>query len=158
MASITKHQVFWILGIGLTVILVSTLYLNLYGQIIEKDAQIASLQGQIEEYESLIGPVIPGNWHLIASFGGMDDATTDYFYCRSGDLRLNWTSYSSIPEFQFNITLFQEGNTEPIDYFSLLSDQGHTLLRDIDEGRYFFMITVDQVDQWGLTVETWITN
>jgi hypothetical protein len=155
--SLTKPQIFWILGIGLTIILSSTLYLNLYGEIIEKDAQIASLQGQIEDLESLIGPVIPGSWHLITSFGGMDDSTTDYFYCRGGDLRLNWTCFSSVPEFHFNVTLFVEGDLEPIDDFSLFSDQGYKLLRDLNEGRYFFVITVNQVDQWSLTVETWIS-
>jgi hypothetical protein len=130
----------------------------LYGQIAEKDGQIATLQGQIEELESLIGPVSPGSWHLIASFGGMDDSTTDYFYCRDGDYRLNWTCFASVPEFQFNVTLFQEDDLEPIDTFSLLSEQGNTLLRNLNEGRYFFEITVNQVDQWSLTVETRIAN
>jgi hypothetical protein len=154
MIAITKHQVYWIFSIGLTIILLSTLYLNLYGQIVEKDAQIASLHGQIEELESMIGPIIPGSWHLITSFGGMDEVTTDSFYCRRGDLRLNWTCFSSVTEFQFNVTLFQEDYLEPIEEFSFLSDQGNSVLRNVDEGRYFCMISVNQVDQWSLTVET----
>jgi hypothetical protein len=131
--------------------------LDLQNQLDQKTQQITKLENQIVELENDLGNVKEGEWNLIDSFGGSSGTISDYFFVSGNELRLTWTAYNGLDEsVSFNIEIFKEGQTEPLDSLLNLDDQGSTLIPNIEKGNYYLTTSGENVDQWSITIETWI--
>jgi hypothetical protein len=155
-AKTSKH----VSAIGVSAVILTLLSLIAYTQyeLAQRDHQIQQLQEQIEELESLLGLTRKGTWNLVTSFGGSSDLTTDYFFVAGTDLRMNWTCFSSNESAIFAFYVYREGHSESVGAFTDLQDRGTTFLRDVEQANYYIHITIDQVDQWSMTIETWIPS
>jgi len=148
-----------IAGVSVVIVILAfaSVVVNFQDQLSQKDEQIQMLQDQIEELRELLGPVKMGEWNVIESYGGSSAFTTDYFYVTGTELRLNWTRYSGTEVSSiFSFHIYKEGQSEYIGEFKDLDDQGTTFLRNIEKGNYYLDIYGSEVDQWSITVETWI--
>jgi len=126
-------------------------------QLTQKNEQIQTLQDQIVEFENDLGTVKKGEWNVVETFGGSSGFTTDYFYVAGTELRINWVTYTfEEKSIVFSIYVYKEGQSEPLDEFTNLQDEGTVFLQNIENGNYYLDISEDKVDQWSITVETWI--
>ena len=115
------------------------------------------LENQILELENDLGAVKEGEWNLVDSFGGSSETVSDYFFVSGNELRLTWTAYNGLDEsLSFNIELFKEDETEPFNSLSDLDEQGSVLIPNIEKGNYYLTTSAENVDQWSITLETWI--
>lgn len=135
----------------------SVVAMNFQSQLNQKDNQIQSLQDQIDETALFLGPISKGTWSLVESFGGDSELTTEYFYVSGIHLRMNWTSFSGEGEpMVLNFSICKEEQSEYVASFSNLETQGTTFLLNVEKTNYYLQILVENIDQWTLTVETWI--
>jgi hypothetical protein len=150
----------YVAAIGVSAVILTLLSLIVYTQyeLAQRDYQIRLLQEQIEELESLLGLTRKGTWNMVTSFGGASDLTTDYFFVAGTDLRVNWTCFSSNGSAIFAFYVYREGHSESVGAFTNLQEHGTTFLRDVEKANYYIHITVNQADQWSMTVETWIPS
>ena len=146
-------------SIGIVILVLASVIVNLQNQLIHRDDYIQMLQEQIEKLKDLLGPVKEGAWNTIATFGGSSGITTDYFYVAGIDLRMNWTWFSSAENSSvFNFSIYKEGQSGCIENFTNLQDQGTTFLWNVEKANYYLYISEDKIDQWSITVETWIPS
>ena len=130
---------------------------DLQNQLDQKTEQITVLENQIGELKNDLGVVKEGEWNLVDSFGGSSGIVSDYFFVSGNELRLTWAAYNGLDEsLSLNIEIFKEGQTEPLDSLLDLDDQGSVLVSNIEKGNYYLTISGKNVDQWSITVETWI--
>ena len=152
-------RILLIIGIFITIIsiLFFTLMLDMQNQLIKKNEQIELLENQIENLENDLGIVKKGEWNVVDSFGGSSGITSDYFYVSGTELRITWVAYNGLDEsIYFEIDVFEEGKNEPLKSFTDLQVEGSVLLPRIEKGNYCLNISEENVDQWSVTVETWI--
>jgi len=104
-----------------------------------------------------LGTVKKGAWNVVESFGGSSGFTTDYFYVAGTELRITWVTYTGADEpISFSVAVYNEGQSEPLESFMNLQDQGTLLLQNVEKGNYYLDISESNTDQWSITVETWI--
>ena len=135
-----------------------TFIIDMQNQLNQRNEQIEMLENQIEALESDLGTIKKGEWNTVDSFGGSSGIATDYFYVAGTELRITWVAYNMFEEpINFEIAVFKEGQYEPVKSFSELNDQGSVLLQSVEKSNYYLNISEKNVDQWSITVETWIT-
>ena len=143
--------------IAVVVLAFASVLTGMQNQLAQKDERIQTLQAQIVELESDLGTVKKGAWNPVESFGDCSGFTTEYFYVAGTELRINWLTYTfEEKSIVFSIYVYKEGQSEPLDEFTNLQDQGTVFLQNIEKGNYYLDISEDKVDQWSITVETWI--
>ena len=143
--------------IAIVVLAFASVLTGMQNQLTQKDERIQTLQAQIVELESDLGTVKKGAWNVVESFGGSSGFTTDYFYVAGTELRINWIAYTGVEEsIVFSISVYKEGQSEALEAFTNLQDEGTVFLQNIEKGNYYLDISEDKVDQWSITVETWI--
>jgi len=143
--------------IAIVVLAFATVLTDMQNQLTQKNEQIQTLQDQIVEFENDLGTVKKGEWNVVETFGGSSGFTTDYFYVAGTELRINWVTYTfEEKSIVFSIYVYKEGQSEPLDEFTNLQDEGTVFLQNIENGNYYLDISEDKVDQWSITVETWI--
>jgi hypothetical protein len=143
--------------IAIVVLAFASVLTNMQNQLAQKNEQIQTLQDQLVELEGDLGTVKKGAWNVVESFGGSSGFTTDYFYVAGTELRINLIAYTGVDEsIVFSIYLYKEGQSEPFEAFTNLQDQGTVFLQNIEKGNYYLDTSEDKVDQWSITVETWI--
>ena len=134
-----------------------TFIIDIQNQLNQKNEQIEMLENQIGVLENDLGTIKKGEWNVVDSFGGSSGIATDYFYVAGTELRITWVAYNGFNEsIYFEIDVFKEGQNEPFTSYSDLNDQGSVLLQSIEKGNYYLNISEENVDQWSITVETWI--
>ena len=144
-------------SVAIVVLVFASVLTGMQNQLTQKNAQIQTLQDQIVELENDLGTVKKGAWNVVEIFGGSSGFTTDYFYVAGTELRITWIAYTGVDEpIFFSIDVYKEGQSEPLDEFTNLQDQGTVFLQNIEKGNYYLDISEDKVDQWSITVETWI--
>jgi len=154
----TNLCIIFVVIIAIVVLASASVLTGMQNQLAQKNEQIQTLQDQIVDLESDLGTVKKGAWNVVESFGGSSGFTTDYFYVAGTELRINWLTYTfEEKSIVFSIYVYKEGQSEPLDEFTNLQDQGTVFLQNIEKGNYYLDISEDKVDQWSITVETWIT-
>jgi len=144
-------------SVAIVVLAFASVLTGMQNQLTQKNEQIQTLEDQIIELESDLGTVKKGAWNVVEGFGGSSGFTSDYFYVAGTELRINWIAYTGVEEsIVFSIYVYKEGQSEPLDEFTNLQDQGTVFLQNIEKGNYYLDISEDKVDQWSITVETWI--
>ena len=144
-------------SVAIVVLAFASVLTGMQNQLTQKDERIQTLQAQIVELESDLGTVKKGAWNVVESFGGSSGFTTDYFYVAGTELRINWIAYTGVEEsIVFSISVYKEGQSEALEAFTNLQDEGTVFLQNIEKGNYYLDISEDKVDQWSITVETWI--
>jgi hypothetical protein len=143
--------------IAIVVLAFASVLTGMQDQLAQKDEQIQALEDQIVGLESDLGTVKKGAWNVVESFGGSSGFTSDYFYVAGTELRINWLTYTfEEKSIVFSIYVYKEGQSEPLEAFTNLQDEGTVFLQNIEKGNYYLDISGDKVDQWSITVETWI--
>jgi len=143
--------------IAIVVLAFASVLTGMQNQLTEKNEQIQTLQDQIVGLESDLGTVKKGAWNVVETFGDCSGLATDYFYVAGTELRITWGTYSGADEsIIFAISIYKEGQSEPLEAFTNLQDEGTVFLQNIENGNYYLDISEDKVDQWSITVETWI--
>lgn len=143
--------------IAIVVLVFASVLTGMQNQLAQKDEQIQALEDQIVGLESDLGTVKKGAWNVVEIFGGCSGFTTDYFYVAGTELRINWIAYTGVEEsIVFSIYVYKEGQSEPLEAFTGLQAEGTVFLQNIEKGNYYLDISADKVDQWSVTVETWI--
>ena len=131
--------------------------MDMENQIAHKNEQLQTLQDQITLLENDLGSAKKGAWNVVTSFGGASEFNSDYFYVSGTELRINWVTYTSTDQpVVFNMFLYTEGNSEPLESFTNLHEQGTVFIQNIEKGNYYLDISENNADQWSITVETWI--
>ena len=144
-------------SVAIVVLAFASVLTSMQSQLAQKDEQIQTLEDQIVGLESDLGTVKKGAWNVVESFGDCSGFTTEYFYVAGTELRINWLTYTfEEKSIVFSIYVYKEGQSEPLDEFTNLQDQGTVFLQNIEKGNYYLDISEDKVDQWSITVETWI--
>ena len=70
---------------------------------------------------------------------------------------MTWVAYTGVDEtISFSVVVYKEGQSEPLESFTNLQDQGTVILQNIEKGNYYLDISENNADQWSITVETWI--
>jgi hypothetical protein len=145
--------------VAIVVLAFASVLTGMQNQLSQKNEQIQTLQDQIVGLESDLGTVKKGAWNVVESFGGSSGFTSDYFYVAGTELRINWVTYTFVEEsIVFSIHVYKEGESEPLEAFTNLQDEGTVFLQNIEKGNYYLDISADKVDQWSITVETWIST
>jgi hypothetical protein len=135
----------------------ASVLMDMQNQLTQKDEQIETLQNQIMGLENDLGPVKKGAWNIVESFGGSSGFATDYLYVAGTELRITWVAYTGVDEpISFSVAVYKEGQSEPLESFTNLQDQGTVLLQNIEKGNYYLDVSENNADQWSITVETWI--
>jgi len=143
--------------IAIVVLAFASVLTSMQSQLAQKNEQIQTLEDQIVELESDLGTVKKGAWNVVKNFGGSSGFTSDYFYVTGTELRINWIAYTGVEEsIVFGISVYKEGQSEALEAFTNLQDEGTVFLQNIEKGNYYLDISEDKVDQWSITVETWI--
>jgi len=143
--------------IAIVVLAFASVLTGMQNQLAQKDEQIQALEDQIVGLESDLGTVKKGAWNVVELFGGSSGFTTDYFYVAGAELRINWIAYTGVEaSIVFSIYVYTEGQSEPLEAFTNLQAEGTVFLQNIEKGNYYLDISADKVDQWSVTVETWI--
>ena len=94
---------------------------------------------------------------MVESFGGSSGFVTDYFYVAGTELRITWVAYTGVDEpISFSVAIYTKGQSEPLESFTNLQDQGTVLLQNVEKGNYYLDISENNADQWSITLETWI--
>ena len=131
--------------------------MDMENQIAHKNEQLQTLQEQITLLENDLGSAKKGAWNVVTSFGGASGFTSDYFYVSGTELRINWVTYTSTDQpVVFNMFLYTEGNSELLESFTNLQEQGTVFIQNIEKGNYYLDVSENNADQWSITVETWI--
>ena len=155
----TTKYIIALVSFGIVILALVSVIVNLQSQLSQKGDQIRTLQEEIEELQDLLGPVKKGAWNTIATFGGSSGLITDYFYVAGTDLRMNWTCFAGAEESAvFSFHIYKEGQSECVEAFTNLQDQGTAFLRNLEKANYYLHISEDKIDQWSITVETWIPS
>lgn len=132
---------------------------GMQNQLAQKDEQIQTLQDQIAGLESDLGTVKKGAWNIVDSFGGSSGFTTEYFYVAGTELRITWIAYTGMEaSIVFSIYVYEEGQSEPLEAFTNLQDEGTVFLQNLEKSNYYLDVSSDNADQWSITVETWIPS
>lgn len=143
--------------IAMATVAFASVLTDMQNQLTQKDKEIQTLQNQISGLENDLGTVKKGEWNLVESFGGSSGFATDYFYVAGTELRITWVAYSGVDaSISFAVAVYKEGQSEPLDSFMNLQDQGTVFLQSVEKGNYYLDISEDNADQWSITVETWI--
>ena len=157
MDNTTKTCIIFGVIIAVVVFAFASVLTDMQSQLTQKNGQIDILKNQIVELENDLGTVKKGAWNVVESFGDCSGLTTDYFYVAGTELRITWMAYTGLDEaIFFCIDVYKEGQSEPLDSFTNLQDQGTVFLQSIEKGNYYLDISEEKVDQWSVTVETWI--
>jgi hypothetical protein len=143
--------------IAILVLVFASVVTDMQNQLAQKNDQIQTLQDQIVGLENDLGTVKKGAWNVVDSFGGSSGLATDYFYVAGTELRITWVAYTGVDaSIFFTIDVYEEGHSEPLGSFTYLQDQGTVFLQNVEKGNYYLDISENNVDQWSVTVETWI--
>jgi hypothetical protein len=143
--------------IAIVVLAFAGVLTGMQNQLAQKDAQIQTLENHIGELESDLGTVKKGEWNVVESFGDCSGLTTDYFYVAGTELRITWIAYTGVDaSIVFSVRVYKEGQSEPLEAFIHLENEGTVFLQNIEKGNYYLDISSDNADQWSITVETWI--
>lgn len=143
--------------VAIVILAFAAVLTDMQNQLAQRNEQIQTLQDQIVELENDLGTAKKGAWNVVESFGGSSGLTTDYFYVVGTELRINWVTYTfEEKSIVFSIYVYKEGQSEPLEAFTNLQDEGTVFLQNIEKGNYYLDVSADKVDQWSITVETWI--
>jgi len=143
--------------IVIVVLAFASVLTGMQNQLAQKNEQIQTLENQIAGLEGDLGTVKKGAWNIVESFGGSSGFTTDYFYVAGSELQINWIAYTGVEaSIVFSIYVYKEGQSEPLEAFTNLQDEGTVFLQNIEKGNYHLDVSADNADQWTITVETWI--
>jgi hypothetical protein len=143
--------------VAIVVLAFASVLIGMQNQLAQKDAQIQTLEDQIGGLESDLGTVKKESWNVVESFGDCSGLTTDYFYVAGTELRITWIAYTGVDaSIVFSVRVYTEGQSEPLEVFTNLENEGTVFLQNIEKGNYYLDISSDNADQWSITVETWI--
>jgi hypothetical protein len=142
---------------AIVVLAFASVLTGMQDQLAQKDERIQMLQDQIAGLETDLGTVKKGAWNIVDSFGGSSGFTTEYFYVAGTELRITWIAYTGVEaSIVFSIYVYAEGQSEPLEAFTNLQDEGTVFLQNLEKGNYYLDVSSDNADQWSITVETWI--
>ncbi len=126
-------------------------------QIDNAEAEVSTLQEELNELKKLVPPYRNGEWNLIESFEGSSSLTTDYFYIAEAEIRVNWTWISEVSKYAgFSFSLYKEGEASWTAFEFDLDSTGTTHVHNLTTDNYYLEITEANIDEWTITVEIWI--
>jgi len=128
------------------------------------EAQIIALNQEIEALQAITPSIVLGDWNEIASFSGIGNQVTDYFFVPELDdveLRITWKNYSSDSDkWIHSIDIYERGADRNYEYLLLpeLKEGSVTIHAPIPTGDQYIDVDtwIYSDPQWDLTIEAWI--